>query len=382
MNVAHGHFSVGCLCVHGAADGVQFDVAERIADGYRTARGRGALHPAVVGRAIHAAVYVGKRDVAEAIGDVRSPADGGELHITVVVAEREVAADVASIHAAEGGRNARGSGVGQRDRAVASGDGHRALSVSRGDTAETVAHFERALYVGCLHRAVVVIDGDISPSAMEFDASEGIVQMRRASVPHRERAVAVLDVRGAVDSGHVDAAETVPDRERSVGGHADVVAYRPGRTLAGTKPSVFFFGINGLDAHAFARLLHFNLDFLREGFGFFAGAGLRANGGGDFDVAAGFAMKLHFPELVLNADGLAGAQRHGLLKILGNLLLTRIGRPRGFPREQEQRGEHSRNRCETQQSSPMKGRGGNHGFLASKTSSSVRCFSWYMASIW
>jgi hypothetical protein len=81
-------------------------------------------------------------------------------------------------------------------------------------------------------------------------------------------------------------------------------------------------------------------------------AGLRANCGGDFDLAARFAMEPDLAELVFDAHGLAGAQRHGLLKISRHLLLRRVLGKRGLASKEKQRRENSRNRRETQESFP------------------------------
>src|SRR5438045_5651997 len=140
---------------------------------------------------------------------------------------------------------------------------------------------------------------------------------------------------------------------------------------------LFFVRVIRFDAHALARLLHINLNVLREGFRLVARAGLHANRRGDFHLPAGLAVETDLAKLVLNAHGLPGAQRHALLKIFRDLLLSICAKHR---LTREEHGEHARNWCEMQQSSPKNGLGAIHRCLASKTSSSVRCFSWYMAS--
>src|SRR5437016_9810283 len=139
----------------------------------------------------------------------------------------------------------------------------------------------------------------------------------------------------------------------------------------------FFVRVIRFDAHAFARLLHINLNLLREGFSLVARVGLNANRRGDFHVSARLAVDTDLAKLVLDAHGLPGAQRHALLKVFRDLLLSICAEHR---LTREEHGERARNWCETQQSSPKNGLGPNHRCLASKTSSSVCCFSWYMAS--
>ncbi len=87
------------------------------------------------------------------------------------------------------------------------------------------------------------------------------------------------------------------------------------------KPLLLFLGIDRLDTHSFARLLHFDLDFLREGFGFLTRAGLSEYGCGNLDVAAGLAVELDASELVLDMHGLACTELHRLLKIPRHLIL-------------------------------------------------------------
>src|SRR6266567_875555 len=91
--------------------------------------------------------------------------------------------------------------------------------------------------------------------------------------------------------------------------------------LAVTKPTLFFLGIDRFDAHTFAGLLHFDLNFLREGFCFLMRAGLSEYGCGNLDVAAGLAVELDASELVLDAHRLACTELHRLLKIPRHLIL-------------------------------------------------------------
>ena len=77
--------------------------------------------------------------------------------------------------------------------------------------------------------------------------------------------------------------------------------------FADVKPFVFFGGINRADTDAFTGLLHFNLNFLSEGFGLFMRAGLSSNDGGNLDLASGFTVNFDFSEFVLDANGLARA---------------------------------------------------------------------------
>ena len=91
-------------------------------------------------------------------------------------------------------------------------------------------------------------------------------------------------------------------------------------------------------------------------------------------------MDTDLAKLVLDAQGLSGAQCQGLLKIFRDLFLGDICREHRLCREEKRREGQSCNCCETQQSPPIDGLGAIHRCLASKTSSSVCCFSRYMAS--
>ncbi len=148
------------------------------------------------------------------------------------------------------------------------------------------------------------------------------------------------------------------------------------------KPFLLFLGINRFDAHPFASLLNFDFDFLREGFCFLVRTGLCADGRRNLDVAARFAVEADTSELVLDVHRLACAERHCLLEIPGHLVLRRGCAACGLSCGEQQRGEQSCNRCETQRLSLVIWKMANHYGLASKTSSSVCCFSWYMASNW
>src|SRR5204863_9990551 len=103
--------------------------------------------------------------------------------------------------------------------------------------------------------------------------------------------------------------ETVSHGNRGVGWHPNVITDGPRRVLAGVKPFFLFLGIDSLDAYSFPGLLHFDLDFLREGLCFLVRAGLRANRGRNLDVAAGLTVEPDATELVIDAHGLASAER-------------------------------------------------------------------------
>ena len=96
--------------------------------------------------------------------------------------------------------------------------------------------------------------------------------------------------------------------------------------LAVVKPTLLFLGIDCLDAHSFAGLLNFDLDFLREGFRFLVRTGLRANRGGNLHLSPGFAVQTDAPELMLDAHGLSCPERYCLLKVPGHLFLRGICR--------------------------------------------------------
>ena len=57
----------------------------------------------------------------------------------------------------------------------------------------------------------------------------------------------------------------------------------------------FFVRVIRFDAHAFSRLLHINLNLLREGFSLVARVGLNANRRGDFHVSARLAVDTTVP---------------------------------------------------------------------------------------
>src|SRR3984893_15730553 len=116
---AHRDFSVRRFGIQRAADRVQVDIAEGIPDGHRTPGCGAAFHPTVAGPAVHTAFDLGEGDVAEAVGDLRGPADRGNLHVAVVVVQGQVAADVADLGAAERGGYDRRGRIGQRYRAIA-----------------------------------------------------------------------------------------------------------------------------------------------------------------------------------------------------------------------------------------------------------------------
>ncbi len=367
-------FAVGRFRVNCSEDRLQLDVAERIPN-RDVSRAGIALDAAVVGGDAHAVSHVEKRYTPEAIGDFSGASHALNVHIPVVVTNNQLTSDGADLYVTEGSSDIGGPRIHKINGAVAAGDGNRPLNALRSDISEAVAHIERASHIFCTNGAVVVIHGDIPGRTIELNAPERIVQPRGSRIPDCKCAVAVFDIGGAVDTGHVHAAETVPYGKRRVGRHADVIAHGPGRALAQVKPFPFFFGINGFDAYAFAGLQNFDLYFLRERLGLLMRAGLCADRGGDFDVPAGFAMEPDLAELVFDADGLAGAQRHGLLKISRDLLLCQIRGKRGLCSDEKQRRKNSRDRCETQKSVPRCGYGGVHCFLASRTSSSVCCFS-------
>jgi len=96
------------------------------------------------------------------------------------------------------------------------------------------------------------------------------------------------------------------------------------------KPFFLFLGIDSLDAYSFPGLLHFDLDFFREGFCFLVRAGLRANRGRNLDVAAGLTVEPDATELVIDAHGLASTERYRLLKILRHLFLRGFAAGIGF----------------------------------------------------
>src|SRR5438445_7283479 len=188
--------------------------------------------------------------------------------MSVVVADRKIAADVAGVDAPERSRDDCRGSIGQCDRAISAGDGHPALNVTGGDASETIAYLKGAFHVRHLHGTVVVAHGDISAGPHEFNAAKRIVPAAGARVTDIQRTVAILHVCSSVNTCYLHAAETVSHRNRRVGRHPTVITDGPRRVLAGVKPSLFLFGINRLDVYPLASLLHFDFDFLREGFRF------------------------------------------------------------------------------------------------------------------
>src|ERR1700756_4165753 len=118
-----------------------------------------------------------------------------------------------------------------------------------------------------------------------------------------------------------DAAEAVPDEQRSVGRYGDVIVHGKGRVPA-VKPFLFLIRIDRADAHTVATLLHVDLDLLRVSLRFIVRASLHADGGGDFDLASGFAVYADFPKLVFDLERLARAKRQRFLKITRDLVFT------------------------------------------------------------
>ena len=277
-------------------------------NGERTAARRRSFHAAIGGSALHAALDVRKDYVAEAVGNRGRASNGGDVHVAVVVVQGQVAANVANLRAAERGSDVRGACIVESDRAVAAGDGGRALHLADRDAPETIAQVQRAFDIGCLHRAVVVVDEGVTGTTSQFDAAEGIVHTRGAKIADRDRTVAIVDIRLAADAIRSDAAETVADQELGIRRNSDVVVHRIGCVPADVDPLLpVFVGINGADANSAAGLLHFDLDLLRVGLGFFARFGLHAYGSGNPYLAAGIAVNVDFAKFVFDLEGLARA---------------------------------------------------------------------------
>ena len=76
-------------------------------------------------------------------------------------------------------------------------------------------------------RAVVVAHGDISAGPSEVDAPKGIVPPAGTGVTGGERAVAVLNICGPVNSCYINTPETVSHGNRGVGWHPNVITDRP-----------------------------------------------------------------------------------------------------------------------------------------------------------
>ena len=148
------------------------------------------------------------------------------------------------------------------------------------------------------------------------------------------------------------------------------------------KPVFFFIWIDGLDAHSFGTLLHVDLDFLRERLRLLARARLHANRRGNLHVAPRLPVDAHFSKLVLHAHRLSRTQRHRFLKIFRHFFLAAICSHRRSLRRKTHRAQQSRYRGATPCSFARTPTGLIHYFLASNISSSVRCFSWYIASNW
>src|SRR5260370_13909356 len=89
--IASRDFSIGGFSVQRAGDGIQLNIAEGIANGHGAARRRCALDPAIVRGAIHAAMYIGKRDAAETIGNVGRAANSRNLDVSIAVVDLKIA---------------------------------------------------------------------------------------------------------------------------------------------------------------------------------------------------------------------------------------------------------------------------------------------------
>src|SRR5690242_917973 len=86
---------------------------------------------------------------------------------------------------------------------------------------------------------------------------------------------------------------------------------------------------------------------------------------------------------MLDVHRLARSERHGFLKILRHLVLRAVGRNGALLRREKDYSEQQSCHCGSTPCSFAKIQPGLiHYFLASKTSSSVFCFSWYIASNW
>src|SRR6267142_7062332 len=156
MGGAQRDLSVGGFRIERAGDIAQLEFAEGIANGDGVAKERAAIDAAVAGRAIYAALDLGKRDVSEAVGDVSGAADVRYIDIAVIVVNHQVAVDVAGFHAAERRGDIGGTDLHYSDRPVSSRDGGRACNIAHGDAAESIAYFERAFHLQNLNGAVVV----------------------------------------------------------------------------------------------------------------------------------------------------------------------------------------------------------------------------------
>ena len=118
-------------------------------------------------------------------------------------------------------------GIRQRNCTIAACNGHSALNVSCGDTAEAIANLKCALYIRYLHRAVVIAHDGIPCGSGELDAAKCVGPPPGTGVADGYRAIAILYIRGSVNTCYFDASETVSHRDRCVGRHPNVIANGP-----------------------------------------------------------------------------------------------------------------------------------------------------------
>src|SRR6266849_1362894 len=224
---------------------------------------------------------------------------------------------------------------------------------------------------------MVVSDGGFAGGSAKLDASERVAEPRSAGIADVKRAVVIVELGFAADTDGVHAAEAVLDEEWSVGRHGNLIIDGIGSVLA-AEPVAICLRVVGAHLDAVRRLLAIDLHFVGETLRLLAGGGLRPDGCGDFQVAAGFAVDANLAEFVFDAERLPSAQGERLLEVARDLLLARICSACGRYGDGKQSGSADQDTAFARPMGPRRlprlGNGAGHRF-SSKISSNVRCFS-------
>jgi hypothetical protein len=157
-----------------------------------------------------------------------------------------------------------------------------------------------------------------SPDARGVGGGELVLEPRvGADVGDGQPAVAIRDVDRRLQPGGRDVAEGVPDVERRVLGHLDVVVDGEGDVTA--VPAALGVDRAHRDAGR-ARLAHLDLDASRELLGLRARLGRGADARAHPDVLRGVRPHHHVAVAVLQPQRPAGEQRQRLVEVAHHLL--------------------------------------------------------------
>ncbi len=189
--------------------------------------------------------------------------------------------------------------------------------------------------------------------------------------------MAVVELRSAADTGSIHGAEAVFHNQRSVGRHGDLIVDGIGSVLAAEPVAIF---LRVLCAHldALRRLLDVDLHFVGKTLRLLVRVGLRADSGGNSQLAARFAVDAHLAEFVFDAKRLPSAQGERFLEVARDLLLAGIRSARGRSGNDKQSGSAQQAAALARPKDPrslrdLRNRAGHR--FTSKISSKVRCFS-------